>query len=165
MGFKSYSVETIFKNRPMLVEYALLPVEVKEVVDYTIQESLKSNSQLRVRGVLPKVVKPKNENLWFLSWSDIIELRLAISEQRMYDVLNIVFGITEKQFALLDLFNAYSAYKWTVEQFKEIVEIEIQELSSEHSQDELEAGVEELHEFGYSVALDGIAKGDLTVPA
>lgn len=161
MGFKSHNVDTVLKNRPRLIEYASLSIEVKEIVDFTVQESLKPNPELRLKNVLTKIAKPKQMNLWFLSWSDIIELRIAVSEQNMFEVLNIVFGINDKDFARLDLFNAFSAYKWIVEQFKAIVEIELQELSSELTEEEKEAGVEELQEFGYSVMLDGISKGDL----
>lgn len=161
MGFKSHSIENVLSNRPRLIDYASLDNEVKELVDFTVQENLKPNPELRLKSVLTKTVKPKQMNLWFLSWSDIIELRIAVSEQNMFEVLNIVFGINDKDFARLDLFNAFSAYKWIVEQFKAIVEIELQELSSELTEEEKEAGVEELQEFGYSVMLDGIAKGDL----
>lgn len=161
MGLKSHNIDTVLNNRPRLIEYSQLSIDVKEFVDYTIQENLKPNPELRLKSVLTKIVKPKQLNLWSLSWSDIIELRIAVSEQKMFEVLNIVFGINETEFARLDLFNAFSVYKWIVEQFKSIVEIESQELSSEMSDEEKEAGVEELQEFGYSVMLDGIAKGDL----
>lgn len=161
MGFKSHNIKTILSSRPRLIQYSLLSVDVKEFVDYTIQENLKPNSELRLKNVLTKIVKPKQMNLWFLSWSDIIELRIAVSEQNMFEVLSIVFGINENDFARLDLFNAFSVYKWIVAQFKSIVEIEVQELSSEPTPEEIDAGIEELQEFGYSVMLDGIAKGDL----
>lgn len=161
MGFKSHSIENVLNNRPRLIEYSSLSIEVKELVDFTVQESLKPNPELRLKSVLTKIVKPKQMNLWFLSWSDIIELRMAVSEKKMFEVLNIVFDINENDFARLDLFNAFSVYKWIIEQFKAIVEIELQELSSEPTPEEIEAGIEELQEFGYSVALDGIAKGDL----
>ena len=161
MGFKQYNVETIFKQRPMLVEYPLLPQSVKEVVDFTVKESLRPNSALRIRSLIPKTLMPKKSDLWYLPWSDIVELRVAVSEQNIYDVLRVVFGITEKQFLLLDLFNAFAAYKWIADEFQSIIEIEIQELASEPSEAEIDAGIEELQEFGYSVALDGLAKGDL----
>lgn len=161
MGFKSHSIKSVFVNRPRMADYSLLSLEVKEIIDYTIAESLQSNSTLRFKTVLTKVLKPKYNNLWFHSWSEIIELRLAISENKMFECLNIVYGITQVQFALLDLFNSFACYKWIVENFKTIVDIEIQELASELSDEEKDAGAEELQEFGYTVALDGMAKGDI----
>ena len=142
----------------MLAEYPLLPIEAKEIVDYTIKETLRGNPELRVKG---KVIKPKQINFWFLTWSDIILLRLAIADQNMLDVLSIVFQIGKKEFIKLELFNAYAAYTWIVNQFKTIIDTEIEQLASELSEEEKDAGAEDLQEFGYTVALDGLAKGDL----
>jgi hypothetical protein len=142
----------------MLVEYPLLPQEAKEIVDYTIKETLRGNPELRIKG---KVIKPKQMNFWSLTWSDIILLRLAITDQNMLDVLSIVFQIGEKEFMKLELFNAYAAYIWVVNQFKAIIDAEIEQLASELSDEEKDAGAEDLQEFGYTVALDGLTKGDL----
>ncbi len=158
MGIKSYSLENLFVTKIMLVEYPLLPQEVKEVADYTIKETLRGNPELRIKG---KVIKPKQMNFWSLTWSDIILLRLAITDQNMLDVLSIVFQIGEKEFMKLELFNAYAAYTWVVNQFKTIIDAEIEQLASELSEEEKEAGAEDLQEFGYTVALDGLTKGDL----
>lgn len=159
MGSKQNSI-TLFKNKLKLSDYSALTSESKEVIDYTIAESLKPNSILRIYGAF-KVKKPKKENLWFLSWSDIIELRIAIADENIFETLKIVFDINEKEFSRLELFNAFSVYKWVVQQYVKILNIEIQELSSEMSDEEKEAGAEELQEFGYSLILDSIAKGDL----
>lgn len=161
MGFKQNSI-TIFKNRLKLSDYSTLTVEAKEVIDYTIAESLKANSFLRLGGLLKSnIAKPKKDNLWFLSWSDIIELRIAIVEENIFEVLRIVFDIEEKEFAKLELLNAFSVYKWISEQYFEIAKIEVQELASEMTDEEKEAGAEDMQEFGYSVMLDSIAQGDL----
>jgi hypothetical protein len=161
MGFKQNSI-TIFKNRLKLSDYSTLTIEAKEVIDYTIAESLKANSLLRLGGFLKSnVIKPKKDNLWFLSWSDIIELRIAIAEENIFKTIKIVFAIDENEFSKLEMFNAFSVYKWIAGQYAEIVKIELQELSGEMSDEEKAAGAEELQEFGYSLPLDGIAKGDL----
>ena len=159
MGSKQNSI-TLFKNRLKLSDYSSLPLESKEVIDYTIAESLKANSIIRLYGGLI-TKKPKKNDLWFLSWSDIIELKIAIADENIFEVFRIVFGITEKEFSRLEMFNAFSAYKWVAEKIVEIINIEVQELASEMSDEEKEAGAEELQEFGYSLALDGMAKGDL----
>jgi hypothetical protein len=161
MGSKQNSIN-LFKNRPKLSDYYSLSLESKEVIDYTIAESLKVNSLLRLNGLLKSnIVKPKKDNLWFLSWSDIIELRIAIAEENIFETIKIVFGIDQKEFSRLEMFNAFSVYKWIAGQYAEIVKIELQELSGEMSDEEKAAGAEELQEFGYSLTLDGIAKGDL----
>jgi hypothetical protein len=161
VGFKQNSI-TIFKNTLKLSDYSSLTLEAKEVIDYTIAESLKANSVLRLRGLLKSTIaKPKKDNLWFLSWSDIIELRIAIAEENIFEVLRIVFDINEKEFAKIELLNAFSVYKWISEQYFEIAKIEVQELASEMTDEEKEAGAEDMQEFGYSVMLDSIAQGDL----
>lgn len=162
MGRKQINLKNIFIVRPMLMQYNNLHPEVKEVVDYTVKESLKANSGLRIsKFPISKTIEPKKDNLWFLPWTDIIELRIAISEKNMFDVFRIVYEINESDFTKIEMFNAFAAYKWVVDQFRAIVEIEVQELSSEPSEEEKEAGADELQEFGYSIMLDAIAKGDL----
>ena len=159
MGIKQDSLK-LFKSKLKLSDYASLNIDSRQIVDYTIAKSLKPNSIIRLYGGLI-TKKPKKDNLWFLSWSDIIELKMAIVEENIFEVLKIVFAIDKKEFAKLEMFNAFSAYKWIAEQCAEIVKIEVQELSSEMSDEEKEAGAEELQEFGYSLALDGMANGDL----
>lgn len=158
MGFKSHSIENIFDNRLLLAQYPLLNNEVKSLIEYTIKENLKVNSELRIKL---KVIKPKHNSLWFMSWSDIIELRLAISENNMFECFRIVYGINEKQFSKLELLNAFASYKWMAENFKAIIDVEVEQLASELTEEEKEAGAEDLQQFTYSVALDGLTKGDL----
>ena len=159
MGIKQDSL-TLFKKRLKLSDYSALTLESKEIIDYTIAESLKPNSIIRLYGGLI-TKKPKKDNLWFLSWSDIIELKIAITEENIFEVFRIVFDLNEKEFSRLEMFNAFSAYKWVTQKAVEIMTLEVQELSSEMSDEEKEAGAEELQEFGYSLALDGMANGDL----
>ena len=159
MGSQQNSL-TLFKKRLKLSDYSALTLESKEIIDYTIAESLKPNSIIRLYGGLI-TKKPKKDNLWFLSWSEIIELKIAITEENIFEVFRIVFDLNEKEFSRLEMFNAFSAYKWVTQKAVEIMTLEVQELSSEMSDEEKEAGAEELQEFGYSLALDGMANGDL----
>ena len=159
MGSQQNSL-TLFKKRLKLSDYSALTLESKEIIDYTIAESLKPNSIIRLYGGLI-TKKPKKDNLWFLSWSDIIELKTAIASENIFEVFRVVFGLNQKEFSKLELFNAFSAYKWVTQKAVEIMTLEVQELSSEMSDEEKEAGAEELQEFGYSLALDGMANGDL----
>ncbi|WP_194141091.1 hypothetical protein [Flavobacterium hungaricum] len=162
MGYKQVSIDKVFSSRLMLTQYSGLSKEVRDFVNYTVLDCLKLNSQLRLRGVFKsKVVKPKQDNFWFLSWSDIIELRMAIVDENMFEVFKIVFGITEKDFIKLEMFNAFAVYGWIAKQVSEMIKIEFQELSNDLTDEEKNAGAEELQEFGYSLTLDVLTKGDL----
>lgn len=162
MGFKQVSIEDVFKSRLMLWQYSELSGDVRELVNYTVLGSLKQNNELRVKGMLKyKVIKPKKQSLWLLSWNDIIELRMAIVDENMFEVFKIVFGINEKQFVKLEMFNAFAVYRWVSDQVSEMIKIEFQELTNEMSDEEKNAGAEELQEFGYSLTLDVLTKGDL----
>ena len=159
MGIKQDSLK-LFKSKLKLSDYSSLNIDSRQIVDYTVAKSLKANPVIRLYGGLI-TKKPKKNDLWFLSWSEIIELKIAITEENIFEVFRIVFGLNEKEFSKLELFNAFSAYKWVTQKAVEIMTLEVQELSSEMSDEEKEAGAEELQEFGYSLALDGMANGDL----
>ena len=159
MGIKQDSLK-LFKSKLKLSDYSSLNIDSRQIVDYTVAKSLKANPVIRLYGGLI-TKKPKKNDLWFLSWSEIIELKIAITEENIFEVFRIVFDLNEKEFSKLELFNAFSAYKWVTQKAVEIMTLEVQELSSEMSDEEKEAGAEELQEFGYSLVLDGIANGDL----
>ena len=159
MGIKQDSLK-LFKSKLKLSDYSSLNIDSRQIVDYTVAKSLKANPVIRLYGGLI-TKKPKKNDLWFLSWSEIIELKIAITEENIFEVFRIVFDLNEKEFSRLEMFNAFSAYKWVTQKAVEIMTLEVQELSSEMSDEEKEAGAEELQEFGYSLALDGMANGDL----
>jgi hypothetical protein len=162
MGFKQVSIDKVLSSRLMLSQYSGLSGEVREFINYTVLGSLRQNNELRVNGLFKyKVIKPKKDNLWFLSWSDIIELRMAIVDENMLEVFKIVFGITEKDFIRLEMFNAFAVYRWVCDQVSHMIKIEFQELTNELTDEEKDAGAEELQEFGYSLTLDVLTKGDL----
>ena len=157
MGIKSYSIDKVFSQRIRICEYESLPNDVMQLVNYTITNNLKQNAVLRLKTD----IRSKEDNLWFLSWSNIIELREALSNQRLCEAIKIVYGITDAQFNNLGIFNVYAAYLWIAHQFKQMMETEIEQLSFELENEEKEAGAEELQNFGYAVALDGLAGGDI----
>ncbi len=162
MGRKSYNLETVLYNRPTLEDYPALLPDVKELVDYTVQECLKANPVLRLkRFAMTKYINPNKIDLWDLPWSDIIELRIAITGQNIEEVFRIIYGIGIKDFPKLDVFNAFAAYKWIVEEFGKVAELEVQELSSNSTEEEIEAGSEELQRFGVTVVLDSLTKGKI----
>lgn len=162
MGRQQFSIDKIFINRPKMKHYPLLTGDVKDVVDYTIRESLKANPIIRInRFIGYKKVKPKKSDLWFLTWSDLIALREAVREQDIFEIMKIVYLLNPKKIAEVDVFNCFAAYTWITKQMIEIHKIEMDMLYEDPTEDEKEAGVEKLQEFSYTVALDNLANGDV----
>lgn len=142
----------IFKRKKgvTIKGYASLEGETKELVDYTIKHSLRPNPTLRKSR---KDIKPKEFDFWKLKWNDIILLRHYLSQKDVKAVHKLVYGINDKDFLRLDLFNCSACYKWVASKINEINDIEKQELGHQPTGDEINAGVERLNEFGYTVAL------------
>jgi hypothetical protein len=163
MGRFKFDIKDLFKKRLMLTDYPNLSHDAKELVDYTIKKSLKCNSVLRVRGFRTKYLKPKKANLWFISWSERIELGMAVDENDIFEILKIIYGINEKQFVRLELYNAFAVHKWIIEELKLIVQSEMNELHSEPTEEEKEAGVEELQQFSYYNSLDSFTNGNILI--
>lgn len=162
MGKFKFGVEEVFKGKLLMAHYSFLDNEAKDLIDETVKKSLKPNPVLRIKTITGfNFLNPKQDNLWNLSWSDIVELRHLITEKCLFDVLKLMYGIKEKQFARLPIFNTFSTYKWIVERLEEMAVIEQQELGSEITAEEKEAGAEQLQEFGYSFSVDGLAHGDI----
>lgn len=149
MGKQSHSIK--------VKDYIKLSEEDKEFVDYTIRNSLKSNSILKV-GFKKK--QPKELDFWELTWEDLIMIRNYVSENNMEGALELLYDVKPNRFFKLDLFNCSSVYKWINEQLLEINKIEKKELG-EPTEDDKNAGVEELQKYGYYVALDVITKENM----
>jgi len=157
MGWKSYSIEKVFDSRLRMWEHYKLPVEVKDVVDFTIIHNLKANPVLR----LTRKKDLQIQSLWELRWTDIIELREALSTNDLVKAICLVYKIKPNQFNQLEIFNVYAVYLWIVTQFKVMMETEIEQLTLDLDDEEKQAGAEDLQDFGYVVALDGLAGGDI----
>lgn len=164
----NHTVDNIFTNRPMMADYPTLPADVRELVDYTIKESIRPNPALRVpKGRLfgrtyTSPVNPKAESLWKLSWGDLIQVRMALQENDLLEIMRLMYGITARTFAMLDLFNVFACYRWVTNELIEIGKIEVQELASELTSDEKLAGADELQRFGVDLAIDALTQGDMT---
>lgn len=158
MGFKSYNIDKVFSRKIRMYEYNILPDDVRTLVNYTVANNLKLNPVLRLGR---KNIEPKGETLWFLTWDSIIQLRSALVENDLIKSIELVYGLNSKQFAQLEIFNVYAAYLWIAIEFKKMMETEIEQLSFELDEDEKNAGAEDLQDFGYAVALDGLAGGDI----
>lgn len=153
----------IFKHRPTLAAYSLLSGERKELIDYTIENSLKANPILRVRGKFrTRHIKPQQENLWMLKWNDMILLRKYIQEKDLLSFLKLMYGINDKEFNRLDVYNAFATWKWLTSEMFKIYEIEVQELEEDIPDELKDAGLEQLQRFEHVTSLDKMAGGDLT---
>ena len=161
MGREQSGMIGIFKRKKgvTIKSYSSLEGETKELVDYTIKHSLRPNPTLRKKR---KDIKPKEFDFWKLKWNDIILLRHYLKEKDVKAVHKLVYGINDKDFLRLDLFNCSACYKWVASKINDINAIEKDRLASEPTSEEKEAGVDRLNEFDYSVALDSLAGGDLS---
>lgn len=160
MGFKPYSLvkEWFLKRTIKIKHYPGLDDQEKFFVDYTIKNSLKANSILRVgrakRG-------PKESDFWQLSWNDIILLRMHLGDTDLKAILELMYRVSDKEFANLNLLNASAVYKYVAECIDAINRIEKEQLDDEPSSEEKDAGVDQLNDFDYSVSLDVLAAGDI----
>lgn len=162
MGIQSINVENLFTRVPKMADYPHLSDEVRELIDYTVENNLKENKELRIRSYFrTRIIKPTQDDFWFMSWNDIIMLKGAIHAGRIYDVFKIVYKISEKQFNALNVFNCFAAYNYIVEKIKSIMKAEKNNLSGKYTQQEIDAGIEDLERFGISLAIDAVAKGDI----
>ncbi|GLB53039.1 hypothetical protein NBRC110019_20790 [Neptunitalea chrysea] len=153
-----FTVDTVFTHIPKMGEYALLPQDVKTFVDSIISTGLKSNPELR-RG--RKKILPLQQDFWQVSYETVVLLREAVQEMQLEEVFQLVYGISEKEFLKLELFNAFACYQWITDQLVEMATIEQNCLGGEPTLDEKNAGVEELGQFGYANNLDTLAGGDI----
>lgn len=158
MGKKSDSISSVFNDVPSIKDYFLMQDKDKGYIDFIIKNALKPNSILRINKM---ELQPKKNDFWDLSWGDLIELRELVKEKNISKVIEILYQVKEFNFYKLEVFNCFSVYKWVVEQLNEISKIEAQELSSEPTIEEIEAGVEMLNEFGYTVSIDILANGNI----
>jgi len=154
MGFKSIGVRDIFRKRVSLSDYEYLDPEVKELLDYTIQHSIKPNPKLKVQRLIgSRSINPKHLDFWVMPWGDLVLLRDYVSKTDLASTLNLVYGIKEKHLGNLEIFNCFSSYKWITKQLEDLYEVESSKLKTELDQDEIDAGAEELQDYGYYNAL------------
>lgn len=158
MGRQHHSIENIFNSNPTIEDYMSFDADLKLYVDDIIRTGLKQNHILRLNDL---DLHPRESNLWFLSWEQMIELKRAVSQNKMIEALMVVYRLEEREFIKLGVFNCFAVYKWITEQLKSIAEIEKQELYSEPTIEERNAGIEMLQPFDYVVSLDALAGGDV----
>ncbi len=160
MGKKQISVDNIFAKRINVKDYQKLTTDVREIVDYTIRHNLNNQSKL---GVAKEIKQPIFNDIFELRWEQLIELEELIKEADVFQVLQMVYEITEEEFLDLEIYNCFAAYQFVVNELNELHKMEEAELSSEPSPEQIAAGVEDLNRFGYYNNLDFLAKGNIMV--
>jgi len=108
-------------------------------------------------------VSPKQEDLWDLTYSDIIELKTALAELEEADLVmelaRIVYGIHDITIvSVIDL----QGFNWIIEAMAEMIETEKRELAYEPSEKEKAAGIDELERFGFMPTIDSLAAGNMS---
>lgn len=133
-----------------MYQYLFLDSTEKELIDDVIKNYIKPNPILRSKKLFLKSNhKPVHDSFWNLSWQDLILIRKAIINEDILELLKIVYEVSEKQFLKLEVFNVFSCYKWIVERLEVLKLAEEERLHSEMTNEEIEAGAEELQEYDY----------------
>ncbi|MEE4248560.1 MAG: hypothetical protein V2I33_24540 [Kangiellaceae bacterium] len=138
-------------------QYPELKGDERAQIDDILQNWVRPNPNLRI-GQWTK--KPKVDDLWELPWLDIILLDQHLSTKDVEKVIGLVYKVHGKYFLNLELLNVMAVYKWVANEISEINKIVYQELGGEPDPDYVAAGIEQLKDFDYSVALDQLAQGD-----
>lgn len=158
MGKQSISIDNVFGSKIKVKDYSRLAVEAKGVVDYTIKHALKSCRVLKIKR---RKLTPIFDDIFDLEWERIIELRELIYSKDVFGILKIIYGISEKHFLNLDIYNCFAAHKFVLDEFTELARIESEELSVEPTAEQKNAGIEMLNRFGHYNNLDYLARGDI----
>jgi len=161
MGKNEYSQSIdLLLNPPLIKDYDKLS---NEEVEFLSAFEVKGGSELRIKKFLrTKKLKPKVNDLWDLKWIELIELRFDLENQDLKAVIQKLYTITEKELIQVEVLNYKSVLKWITEQLEDITETEKENLNYTASNDELDAGVEELQKYDYYVTLDSLTDGDST---
>lgn len=159
MGKQQNSIMSVINKWPSVEEYLNSTEEERIVINGIVKHGIKPNKTLRVSG---KEIEPSFKDLWQMPWGSLIEVKELQKTNDLFKMLTYLWGISEKQFLLLDVFNAFSAYKWVTTSLEEIAKIEVQELSHEFTQKEKDAGIDGLKRFGYYASLNSLTGGDIT---
>ncbi len=159
MGKQQNGIMEIIDNWPTVEKYINTTIKERNLIDGIVKNASKPNKVLRVGN---KDVLPMFEDFWQMPWGKLIEVRELQKTNDLFQMLNYLWGITEKEFLSLDVFNAFASYKWVTDQLTEIANLEIQELSHDFTQKEKDAGIERLQRFGHYPSLNSLTGGDIT---
>lgn len=150
MGKFENNLKDVILSRPRMFEFANLDENIKDEFQSIFENYSKANPVLRVRKFFRwKNVSPNKNNFWNLSWEDLLMIRKAMRNNDLFKLMNLVYGVNEKQFLNLEVLNVFSTMKWITEQLTIIHNAEEERLKSDLSDDDKEAGAEQLSEYDY----------------
>jgi hypothetical protein len=150
MGKFENNLKDVILSRPRMFEYANLDENIRDEFQSIFENYSKANPVLRVRKFFRwKNVSPNKNNFWNLSWEDLLMIRKAMRNNDLFKLMNLVYGVNEKQFLNLEVLNVFSTMKWITEQLTIIHNAEEERLKSDLSDDDKEAGAEQLSEYDY----------------
>jgi hypothetical protein len=150
MGKFENNLKDVILSRPRMFEYANLDENIRDEFQSIFENYSKANPVLRVRKFFRwKNVSPNKNNFWNLSWEDLLMIRKAMRNNDLFKLMNLVYGVNEKQFSNLEVLNVFSTMKWITEQLTIIHNAEEERLKSDLSDDDKEAGAEQLSEYDY----------------
>lgn len=138
-----------------LKEYSEKPSTERRWIDAIIQNAMASNPKLRIKG---KEIEPVVSTLWDLTWEKKLDIEHYIKKGNLEKVMELIYGISDKQFISLNVFNCFACFKWVQDQLKQIAEVEQIQLSRDPSGEEMDAGLEEMIKFGHLPALESICE-------
>lgn len=150
MGKFANSIDKLLFSRKRMFEFEKFSDEEKQIVEHMVKNYVKPNPILRkYKYFMILKVKPKQDNFWNFTWEEILMLRNSFKKENMYETFRVVYGVTEKEFMMLEIFNVFSALKFITDQLEVLRAAEEERLHSELTPEEIEAGAEELQEYDY----------------
>ncbi len=158
MGSKSYSLNSIFKKRIKVKDYFDLSDAAKVEIQFVIKYGLRSERILKV-GRRKK--RPITSNFFELEWGELLEIQTSVKSGKVRNVLKLVYGIDDKRFYNLELYNCFAAYQFVVSRLQGLARIVRHELASELTPAQKAAGFERLNRFEGYPDLDFLARGDI----
>lgn len=158
MGKIVNELDKLILSKPRMLDYDKFNNQELELMQHVILNYVKPNKLLRVYRpfMWDKEVKPKKEDFWDLVWEDKIALENAFKADDLFQIISIIYDVTEKEFMLLQIVNVFSCLKFIEVELEKLHQAEEDRLHSKLSSDEVNAGAEELQEYGYYNALKSI---------
>lgn len=154
MGKIDNSLDKLLLSKPRMIDYTRFTIVERDFLAEVYKDYIKPNPILRTRKWFFKGKrKPKQESFWNLSWEDVVMVRKHVTDDNLFELMRLMYGVNEVQFIALELLNVFSCLKWINEQLKGLSAAEEERLGSELSMEDINAGAEELQEYGYYPAL------------
>jgi hypothetical protein len=154
MGKIDNSLDKLLLSKPRMIDYTRFTIVERDFFAEVYKDYIKPNPILRTRKWFFKGKrKPKQDSFWNLSWEDVVMVRKHVTDDNLFEVMRLMYGVNEVQFIALELLNVFSCLKWINEQLKGLSAAEEERLGSELSMEDINSGAEELQEYGYYNAL------------